>query len=67
MPTRKNGVINIKNNDDKCFMWSILAALHPAPYHPERITHYKQYESKLNFKGMDFPIRSDEMTLRKFE
>ncbi|CAB4039210.1 Gastrula zinc finger, partial [Paramuricea clavata] len=28
----KKAIINIRNSDNKCFMWSILAALHPIPY-----------------------------------
>ena len=26
---RKNAIINIKNEDDKCFLWSVLRYLHP--------------------------------------
>src|SRR5947207_883428 len=47
MPTRQNGVINIQNNDEKCFMWSVLAQLYPASHHQERVSHYKQYENEL--------------------
>ena len=28
----KKAIINIENKDNKCFMWSVLAALHPVPY-----------------------------------
>ena len=29
---------NVKNNDNKCFMWSILSALHPIDKkHPDRV------------------------------
>ena len=28
----KKAIININNKDNKCFMWSVLAALHPVPY-----------------------------------
>ncbi|GFW00194.1 uncharacterized protein TNCV_2914761 [Trichonephila clavipes] len=34
----KKAVINVKNLDDnKCFMWAILSALHPADDHVDRI------------------------------
>ena len=33
----KVAIINPKNEDDKCFMWSVLRALNPKKDHPERI------------------------------
>lgn len=35
-----NGVVNIRNDDHKCFLWSVLAALHPVDHNPSRVTHY---------------------------
>lgn len=32
-------VINVKNQDQECFKWSVLAAVHPAGHHGERISH----------------------------
>ena len=45
-----------KNNDDKyCFIWSILADLHPCDNtNPSRINNYKQYFNELNFQSFDF-------------
>ena len=35
---RSNALINIKNNDKYCFVWSILASLHPCEIdHPNRV------------------------------
>ena len=31
------GLINIKNNDNKCFIWSHIRHLNPLKIHPERI------------------------------
>lgn len=47
------GIINIRNEDQKCFLWSILAALHPVPVHPERVYHYKNYENDLNMGDIE--------------
>ena len=58
-------IVNVKNDDQKCFMWSILAALHPANYHPERVIHYKPFEDELNFTGIEFPVTVDQIV--KFE
>ena len=50
-------VLNIKNNDNKCILWSILAFLHPYhnTEHPYRVTKYQQYEEELNMTGVNFP------------
>ena len=53
----KQACINAKNNDDKCLMWSVLPAFHPALYSPEKISHYKPYVNELNFDGIEFPVK----------
>ena len=60
----KKAIINIKNSD-KCFMWSILAALHPAAKHVDRQSHYMQFEHELDFSGIEFPVTIDK--IGKFE
>ena len=32
------GLINIKNNDNECFLWCHIRHLNPLRIHPERIT-----------------------------
>ncbi|CAB4421263.1 unnamed protein product [Rhizophagus irregularis] len=32
LPKRNNGIINIQNEDDWCFRWCILGALHPVKF-----------------------------------
>ena len=34
----KKGLINIKNNNQKCFLWCHVRHLNPVKIHPERIT-----------------------------
>ena len=58
-------IINLQNEDDKCFMWSILSALHPPKKDPQRISKYKAFEDELNFNGMKFPIKIHQIS--KFE
>ena len=62
---KTNAIINIKNEDDKCFLWSVLRYLHPKEIHGERLTDLKKYENDLNFKGIDFPVKVKDIT--KFE
>ncbi|GET50790.1 hypothetical protein RIR_jg27311.t2 [Rhizophagus irregularis DAOM 181602=DAOM 197198] len=63
----KKGVVNPANDDDKCFQWAILAALHPVEKNAERISKYKEYINELNFEGIEFPVQADEVILRRFE
>ena len=54
-PLRTNAILNIENVDKYCFIWSILANLHPCNNnHPNRISKYRQYFNELNINGFDF-------------
>ena len=61
----KKAVVNIENNDNKCFIWSVLAHLHPAKRNPNRLYHYKKFEKELNIDGLTFPLPVSEVP--KFE
>ena len=53
----KKAIINMKNQDDKCFMWSVLRALNPKDNHPERIDNdLKSKEDILNMEGIQYPV-----------
>ena len=55
IPLRSNAILNVENNDKYCFLWSILASLHPCNNnHPNRVSNYKQYFDELNIQGFDF-------------
>ena len=55
IPLRTNAILNVENNDKYCFLWSILAWLHPCNNtHPNRVSNYKQYFDELNIQGFDF-------------
>lgn len=53
----KKAIVNVQNTDQKCFMWSVLAALYPVTNHPERVVNYVQHIEKLDFSGISFPGR----------
>ena len=47
--------MNIENNDKYCFLWSIIAYLHPCNNnHPNRVSNCRQYFNELNIQGFDF-------------
>ena len=55
IPLRSNAFINIEKNDKYCFIWSILASLHPCDNdHPNRVSNYNQNVDELNFQNFDF-------------
>ena len=62
---KKNAIINMKNEDAKCFLWSVLRYLHPVQKNGERISDLKKYENDLNFKQIGFPVQVKDIT--KFE
>ena len=61
----KNAIVNIKNKDEKCFLWCILRYLHPLNRDEERLTDLKKYEFSLNTKGISFPMKLKDIS--KFE
>ena len=58
-------VVNIQNKDHKCFMWSILAYLHPAHKNPQQVSKYQPFQDELTFQGIDFPVKLQDIS--KFE
>ena len=43
IPLRSNAILNVENNDKYCFLWSVLAWLHPCDNnHPNRVSNYRQ-------------------------
>ena len=62
---KKKSIINIQNKDNKCFLWSILRYLHPIQKSETRLTSIRKYENDLNFKGIDFPVKLNDIP--KFE
>ena len=54
--TQKKAVVNIQNEDNFCFLWSVLAALHPINGHPERVSYYLPFQKELNITNLKFPL-----------
>ena len=54
-PAGVKGVLNVKNRDDKCIVWSILAQLHPVEQNCERVNNYIRFEKTLNVTNVRFP------------
>ena len=53
----RKGLINIKNNNQKCFLWCHVRHTNPLKEHPGRITKTdKEIACNLNYDGIKFPI-----------
>ena len=53
----KKALINMKNTDNKCFLWSVLRGLNPKDKDAGRIDEdLKSKENTLNMEGIDYPV-----------
>ena len=51
------GLINLKNTDNKCFLWCHNRHLNPLIVHPERITKVdRESVKRLDYTGITFPV-----------
>ena len=54
----KKGLINIKNKDQKCFLWCHVRHINPSKEHPERIKKTdKKIAEKLDYDEIEFPVQ----------
>lgn len=59
-------VLNVDNDDNRCFKWSILAGLyHNNDTNVSRVSRYRRYENDLNFNSINFPVATTDFG--KFE
>ena len=65
IPLRSNAII--ENNDNYCFIWSILASPNPCNNNdPNRVSIYKQYFNDINFNGFDFSYGFKRSDVHRF-
>ena len=50
-------IVNIQNNDNYCFLWSILAHKYKVDNHRERVSHYENHFRELNQGDIQFPMK----------
>ena len=62
----RKGLINIKNNDQKYFLWCHVRHINPLKEHPGRIARVdKEIAINLNYDGIEFPVQ--EKDFKKIE
>ena len=53
----RKGLINIKNKDQKCFLWCHVRHINASKEHPEIIKKAdKKIAEKLNYDEIEFPV-----------
>ncbi|MCG7869684.1 MAG: DNA polymerase, partial [Candidatus Thiodiazotropha taylori] len=54
-------ILNIQNQDDKCFLYCLVASVHPAITEPELPEHYYPYVGEVNMSGITYPVTLQQM------
>ena len=68
IPLRSNAVLNVENDDKYCFLWSILAYIHPCNNnHPNKVSNYRQLFNELDVENFDFTNGFKGSDVHKFE
>ncbi|XP_039295264.1 uncharacterized protein LOC111056839 [Nilaparvata lugens] len=60
----KKSTINIKNEDQRCFLWSVLAYFNQDQKH-NRVRDLKKYSHSVNVGDLEFPLKIEDIP--KFE
>ena len=59
----KKGLININNNDQKCFLWCHVRHINPVKMHPERIMqNNEKLANDLDYDGNGFPVQEKDFS-----
>ena len=66
-PIRSNSVLNIQNTDTYCFLWCILANIHPVDRNPHRVSKYLPFQNQINITNIDFTNGMRITDIDKFE
>ncbi len=64
----KKAIINMNNEENECFKWSVTRALNPVEEHQERISKdLRKQSKKLDWSMLTFPVVSSHNSIEKFE
>ncbi|KAJ8954509.1 hypothetical protein NQ318_000740 [Aromia moschata] len=62
---KKKGIVNVHNQDQCCFLWAIISALHPVRERTLDVSSYPQFSTVVDIEGMTFPVNLRDIS--KFE
>ena len=59
----EKGLINIQNDDQKCFLWCHVRHINLVKIHPQKIEREdKKLANSLNYDGIEFPVREKDFS-----
>ena len=59
----RKGLINMKNNDQKCILWCHVRHINPVKEHPARIKKTdRDFANNLNYDGIEFPLQEKDFS-----
>ena len=65
---KKKCIVNVVNlNDNKCFLWSLLAGIYKSKRNPNLVSKYKKYEKHLNITGIIYPFELSSVKKVEFQ
>ena len=57
----RKGLISIRNNDQKCFLWCHVRHINPSKDHPGEIKKVdKRLANNLNYDRIEFPVKEND-------
>ena len=57
----RKGLINIRNNDQKCFLWCHVRHINPSKEHTGEIKRVdKRLANNLNYDEIEFPVKEKD-------
>ena len=60
----KKTLINMKNDDKKCFKWARTKGLNPVDKNPDRVTKLLEEQAEaLNWDGLSFPVELKDIRI----
>ena len=59
----KKAIINVQNDHNKCFMWSVLSSLQPVDEHSYCISKYKKWENEFDeeLNEIEYPVKLSDV------
>ena len=64
----KKGLIKIKNDNQKCFLWCHVRHINPVKINPGRIAQKdKEFINDLDYDGIEFPVRKEDLVKLKLK
>ena len=59
---KKHAVVNVRNTDNKCFIWAVVSALYPVTANNHRCRSYSSNLDKVNWEGLEMPMKIKDIT-----